>query len=128
MSFRFEHILEADEEDEKPETLKPTILPDIIESLRENVKKVVAEQSEGPTEYIKTFDTFLNLIDGRAEAEIDSYLNQESHTFDEFSGRVKEFDKLSKTLNESLPKEVNLGMFELHCEDIIAGLSRKTGI
>ena len=35
---------------------------------------------------------------------------------------------LGKELIESLPKEVNLGMFELYCEDLIQNLWRKTGV
>ena len=33
-----------------------------------------------------------------------------------------------KELIETLPKEVNLGMFELYCEDLIQNLYRKTGV
>ena len=64
---------------------------------------------------------------GKAETEIETYV-KESHTFEELSAKVKFFDDLGKTLTESLPKEVNLGMFELHCEDLIQNLYRKTGV
>ena len=67
------------------------------------------------------------LIDGRAESEIESYVT-EQHTFEEFSVKVKFFDNLGKELTDSLPKEVNLGMFSLHCEDLILNLYRKTGV
>ena len=36
--------------------------------------------------------------------------------------------EIGKELIESLPKEVNLGMFELYCEDLIQNLWRKTGV
>ena len=35
---------------------------------------------------------------------------------------------IGKELIETLPKEVNLGMFELYCEDLIQNLWRKTGV
>ena len=70
---------------------------------------------------------FMYLIDGRAESEIESYVT-EQHTFEEFSVKVKFFDNLGKELTDSLPKEVNLGMFSLHCEDLILNLYRKTGV
>ena len=38
------------------------------------------------------------------------------------------FDFIGKELVETLPKEVNLGMFELYCEDLIQNLHRKTGV
>lgn len=44
---------------------------------------------------------------------------QESHEFEELSEKVRFFDDLGTTLTTSLPKEVNLGMFEVHCEDLI---------
>jgi dynein heavy chain len=58
---------------------------------------------------------------------VDLYI-QEDHDFEEFSQKVKFFDDLSTTFTTTLPKEVNLGMFELHCEDLIQNLNRKTTI
>ena len=49
----------------------------------------------GPIEYVKAYDPFIYLIDGRAEVEIEAYIT-ESHTFDEFSEKVKFFDELGK--------------------------------
>ena len=123
---RFEAVLEPDE-DEKPLCLKPTILTEIIDKVKSNVSFIVEEQRKGPEKYIEEYDKFIYLIDGRAEEEINRYIN-EVHTFEEFSAKVKFFDELGRTLNDSLPKDVNLGMFELHCEDLIQNLYRKTGV
>ena len=49
----------------------------------------------GPVEYVKAYDPFIYLIDGRAEVEIEQYIT-EAHTFDEFSVKVKFFDDLGK--------------------------------
>ena len=49
----------------------------------------------GPVEYVKAYDPFIYLIDGRAELEIEQYIT-EAHTFDEFSQKVKFFDELGK--------------------------------
>ena len=78
----------------------------------------MAEQSKHPQEYIAEYDRFLYLIDGRAEQEVEQYI-KESHEFEELSEKVRFFDDLGTTLTTSLPREVNLGMFELHCEDLI---------
>ena len=43
---RFEHALDPDE-DEKPKCLKPTILPEIVNSAKENVRNIVANQMKG---------------------------------------------------------------------------------
>ena len=58
---------------------------------------------KGPQQYIKDYDKFIYLIDGRAEQETNAYIT-ENHTFDEFSKKVLFFDELGKTLNDSLPK------------------------
>ncbi len=79
---------------------------------------MVAEQSQHPQKYVAEYDRFLYLIDGRAEQEVEQYI-KESHEFEELSEKVRFFDDLGNTLTTSLPKEVNLGMFELHCEDLI---------
>ena len=47
---RFEYALEPDD-DEKPKCLKPTILPEIVDKYKENVKNVVANQEKGNAFY-----------------------------------------------------------------------------
>jgi len=93
--------------------------------MKARVREVVARQSEHPKEYVREYDKFLYLIDGTAEQEVREYVGQ-THDFAHFCGKVRFFDELGTTLSESLPKEVNLGMFELHCDDLIQNLHRKT--
>ena len=69
----------------------------------------------------------MNLIDGRADKDVEAFI-QESHEFGECQHKVKYFDALCETLDTSLPKEINLGMFELHCEDLIQTFHRRTTI
>ena len=47
----------------------------------------------GPIEYVKAYDPFIYLIDGKAETEIEQYIT-EVHSFDEFAAKVKFFDDL----------------------------------
>ena len=60
---RFEYALDPDE-DEKPKCLKPTILPDIVNKAKENVRNVVANQKKGTLKFIdvlnNSFDKLLN--------------------------------------------------------------------
>ena len=56
---RFEHALDPDE-DEKPKCLKPTILPDIVNKAKENVRNVVANQKKGT---FKLIDVLNNSFD-----------------------------------------------------------------
>ena len=50
--------------------LKPVILESIVESVKKNVEEVVREQTKKPAEYLKEYDKYLSLIDGKAEAEV----------------------------------------------------------
>ena len=67
----------------------------------------------------------MHLINGSSERETDEYVSQE-HTFDEFKEKVIYFDSLGKTINNDISKVVELGMYELHCDDLILNLYRKT--
>lgn len=114
-------------EDESPKLLRPVILEAIIDSVKKNVEEVVRDQAKLPADYMKQYDKFLSLINGEAEAEVQEYLSH-SHEFEEFSAKVVSQDDLVNNQLARLPKEVELGMFELHCEDIIATLQRKASI
>ena len=59
----------------------------------------------GPIEYVKAYDPFIYLIDGKAETEIEQYIT-EVHSFDEFAGKVKFFDDLGNEKNSTRMKMV----------------------
>lgn len=122
---RLDYTLLEEEASGKPKNLKPVLLPEIIDVAKDEVRKIVAEQNKVPTEYIKMFETYMHLIDGTSEKSTDSYVN-ENHTFDEFKEKVLYFDNLGKTINNDIEKVVQLGMYELHCDDLILNLFRKT--
>ena len=69
----------------------------------------------------------MNLIDGRADKDVEAFV-EESHGFGECQSKVKYFDALCETLDTTLAKEINLGMFELHCEDLIQTFHRRTTV
>ena len=46
------------------------ILESIVASVKKNVEEVVREQTRLPAEYLKEYDKYLSLIDGKAEAEV----------------------------------------------------------
>ena len=122
---RLDSTLLEEETSEKKKTIKPILLPEIIDTARNEVKEMVLEQNKRPEEYVKMFEKYMHLINGSSEREIDAYL-QENHTFDEFKEKVLFFDKLGKTINNDISKVVQLVMYELHCDDLILNLYRKT--
>ncbi|QQP52953.1 Uncharacterized protein FKW44_005261, partial [Caligus rogercresseyi] len=90
---RFEYVLDPPDEDEKPEYLKPIILQDIIDAFKRNVNRIIQKQSERPSEYTSNFDSYLYLVDGRADVEIQDYV-KESHSFNDLVKKIKFFDNL----------------------------------
>ncbi|XP_071743282.1 dynein axonemal heavy chain 7-like [Lepeophtheirus salmonis] len=124
---RFEFVLDPPEDDEKPEYLKPIILENIVKNFKSNIIQIIRIQSQKPREYIKNYDTYMYLINGQADEDINDYV-KEPHSFDEFSEKVISFDKLGKTLEETLPPIITLGIFELHCEDLIVSIHRKISV
>ena len=122
---RLDYTLLEEEATGKPKFLKPVLLPEIIDVAKEDVRNIVAEQNKLPMEYVKMFEQYMHLIDGSSEKNTDSYVTEE-HTFDEFKDKVIFFDRLGKTINNEIEKVVQLGMYELHCDDLILNLFRKT--
>ena len=122
---RLDYTLLEEEASGKPKNLKPVLLPEIIDVAKNEVRRIVQEQNKVPTEYIKMFEDYMHLIDGTSEKSTDSYVN-EDHTFEEFKEKVLYFDTLGKTINNDIEKVIQLGMYELHCDDLILNLFRKT--
>ena len=122
---RLDYTLLEEEAPGKPKFLKPVLLPEIIDVAKDDVRKIVAEQNKMPIEYVKMFEQYMHLIDGSSEKSTDQYVTEE-HTFDEFKEKVLFFDILGKTINNEIEKVVQLGMYELHCDDLILNLFRKT--
>jgi dynein heavy chain len=71
------------------------------------------------------FNEYMHLIDGKSERDTDAYV-AENHPFEDFKERVLYFDNLGRNINNQIPKVVQLGMYELHCDDLILNLYRKT--
>ena len=65
----------------------------------------------GPIEYVKAYDPFIYLIDGKAETEIEQYIT-EVHSFDEFAGKVKFFDDLGIALKLTRMKKIELNWLD----------------
>ena len=121
---RLDPILMEDESGRK-RNLKPILLPEIVEGAKQEVKRMITEQNRLPEEYVKIFEDYMHLINGQSERETESYVS-EDHTFDDFKAKVLYFDNLGKVINNDIPKVVQLGMYELHCDDLILNLYRKT--
>lgn len=104
--------------------LVPVILPNLIQDAKTKISEVVQRESHGPVNHSKHFDKYINLITKKAEEEVESFLKEE-HNFNEFERELKKYQRLVKEILYNSHKVVRVGMFELHCEELIRSLSKR---
>ena len=102
----------------------PVILSAIVEKHKANVAQVLGEESKGPINHAKYYDKYTNLITKKAEEEIEAFL-KDGHNFGEYEKEVKKYQRLIKEITYNSQKIVRVGMFELHCDELIRTLSKR---
>lgn len=50
----------------------------------------------------------------------------ENHTFEEYAAQVEYYSHLAKTITIEMIQTTKLGLFEIHCGDLIQALVRRT--
>ena len=83
--------------------LKPNILDGILDSLKDDVTRLVAEQSAGPVAHAEEYQRFKDLISHQAETDVETYL-LEGHSFEEFAGEVSRYNKLIEEISYNCQK------------------------
>jgi dynein heavy chain len=104
--------------------LVPVILPNIQQQHKDHIAKVVQRESQGPIAHSRNYDKYAALINKKAEEELERFLNEE-HTFAECEREVKRYQRLVKEITYNTEKVVRIGMFEVHCEELIKTLARR---
>ena len=61
----------------------------------------------------------------QAEADVDKFLKQENNTFDAYCREVRKYHKLVDEISYKSRKVIRLGMFEVHCDELIKGLAKR---
>lgn len=102
----------------------PVILPNIVQGHKQKIAEIIAKESEGPVNHSKQYDKYLNLINRKAEEELDRFLKEE-HTFTECEKEVKKYQRLVKEITYNMQKVIRVGMFELHCDELIRTLAKR---
>ncbi|XP_074662516.1 dynein axonemal heavy chain 7-like [Tubulanus polymorphus] len=105
-------------------TLRPIILDEILENHKQVVKEVIKKESIGPMEHAKLYDKYNFLISKQADADVDQFL-KESHTFEEYAKEVRKYQRLVDEITYNSRKIIRLGMFEVHCDELIRSLSKR---
>ncbi|NP_001355646.1 dynein, axonemal, heavy chain 7B isoform X1 [Mus musculus] len=111
----------------KPTTLKPIILNEIIDTHKEKIREVVLRESVAPTEHLKMYDKYQFLITGKAERDIDEFLFQ-SQNYERLIEEIRKYQKLEEEIQYTSRKAVRLGMFEMHCEELIKSLVKRADV
>ncbi|XP_069052852.1 dynein axonemal heavy chain 7 isoform X2 [Lepisosteus oculatus] len=105
-------------------TLKPTVLPEILENKKEVVRTVIEKERSGPVEHIRLYDKYILLVNKQAEQDVEQFLHEE-HSFEDTMREVTKYQQLANEIQYSSIKVIRLGMFELHCEELIRALVKR---
>ena len=60
----------------------------------------------------------------QADSDVDQFLEEE-HNFDDYEREVKKYNRLFNEIQYNSIKVQRLGMFEVHCEELIRGLAKR---
>ncbi|XP_008061721.1 dynein heavy chain 7, axonemal [Carlito syrichta] len=108
----------------KPTTLKPIILNEIVDAHKEKIKEVIMRESVAPTEHLRLYDKYDFLITKKAEQDVDNFLVK-NHSYEKIIDEIRKYQKLIEEIQYTSIKTVRLGMFEMHCEELIRALVKR---
>ncbi|TNN79438.1 Dynein heavy chain 7, axonemal [Liparis tanakae] len=102
-------------------TLKPIILPEILQAQQDEVRSVFWAESVKPKEYVHEYDKYGALVSRRTEQDVEQFLS-EQHSFQEFMAEVLHYEQLADQIQYTPCQVVRLGMFEVQSHKLIHAL------
>ncbi|XP_066544073.1 dynein axonemal heavy chain 7 isoform X2 [Amia ocellicauda] len=105
-------------------TLKPVVLPEILEEKRRRVRRVIEMENSGPVQHVRLYDRYVLLVSRQAEQDVEQFL-REKHHFEDTMREVLKYRQLADEIQYGSVKVVRLGMFEVHCEELIRALVKR---
>ncbi|XP_075385072.1 dynein axonemal heavy chain 7 [Tenrec ecaudatus] len=111
----------------KRTTLKPIILNEIIDAHKDKIKKVIEHESVAPTEHLRLYDKYEHLVTRKAEQDVDAFL-AENQSYEKIIAEIRKYQKLMEEIQYTSRKTIRLGMFEIHCEELIRALVKRADV
>lgn len=74
--------------------LNPIILPEIVQAQKEQVHRVILEESSGPLEHVRLYDKYAPLVSQQAVEDVEQFLHEE-HSFQEMMMEVARYQQLT---------------------------------
>uniref|UniRef100_A0A3B5AG71 Dynein axonemal heavy chain 7 n=1 Tax=Stegastes partitus TaxID=144197 RepID=A0A3B5AG71_9TELE len=102
-------------------TLKPIILPEILQAQQDEVRRVLGAECVRPKEYVHEYDKYAALVSKQAEEDVEQFLS-EQRSFQEIVAEVIHYQQLADQIQYTPCKVVHLGMFEVQCHKLIHSL------
>ncbi len=99
-------------------------MEDIIKKHKSDLRTIIDKESKGPIEHVKIYDKYNQLLSKQAEEEVELFLREE-HSFLEYEKEVKKFNRLADEVQYKTSKIIRVGMFELHCDELIRALTKR---
>ncbi|XP_058247474.1 dynein axonemal heavy chain 7 [Hemibagrus wyckioides] len=109
---------------ENVRTLKPIILPEMLKAHKDEILRVIREESHGPTEHVRLYDKFAPLISQQAEQDLEHFL-VEQHSFQEMMMEATRYRQLADEIQYDSHRVIRLGMYEVHCHELIHALVKR---
>ncbi|XP_049904030.1 dynein axonemal heavy chain 7 [Epinephelus moara] len=105
-------------------TLKPIILPEILEAHQEEVHGVFLIECDRPKEYAREYDKYATLVSRQAEEDVEQFLS-EGQSCEEIMAEVVHYQQLADQIQYTTCKVVRLGMFEVQSHKLVQSLVKR---
>ncbi|XP_018647924.1 putative dynein heavy chain [Schistosoma mansoni] len=105
-------------------TLHPIILSDIIEERKNEVRKMLLLQLKGPELHIREYDKYQFLVNRQPEKDVIEN-KPIGPSFEELTRELLKYDRLMKKIQYESRRIIRLGLFEVHCDELIRSLTKR---
>ncbi|XP_076451419.1 dynein axonemal heavy chain 7-like [Babylonia areolata] len=109
--------------------LKPVVLEGIMKRHKQEVADMLKKESVRPIEHSKMYDKYDFLITRQADTDVDQFMADDKHTFEEYRQEMLKYHDLVEEISYNSEKQVivvRVGMFEVHCDELIRALAKRS--